>query len=111
MFETVFMVADEASLIEAAAKLSPDFIVADLSLPVSQEINVVRRLKKAFPSIKLIILSIHDESSAVGECLVAGASAFVLKRTAVSDLIPAIETVLKGAIYMSPSVVQKAGNN
>ena len=110
-FETVFMVADEASLIEAAAKLSPDFIVADLSLPVSQEINVVRRLKKAFPSIKLIILSIHDEAPAVGECLVAGASGFVLKRTAVSDLIPAIETVLKGAIYMSPSVVQKAGNN
>jgi len=106
MFETVFMVADEASLIEAAAKLSPDLIVADLSLPVSGEVNVVRRLKKAFPGIKLIILSIHDEGSAVGECLVAGASGFVLKRTAVSDLVPAIETVLKGEIYMSPSVVQ-----
>jgi DNA-binding NarL/FixJ family response regulator len=107
-------VADEASLIEAAAKLSPDLIVADLSLPVSIEVNVVRRLKKAFPGIKLIILSIHDEGSAVGECLVAGASGFVLKRTAVSDLVPAIETVLKGDIYMSPSVVQtseKAGEN
>ncbi len=106
IFETVFMVADEASLIEAAAKLSPDLIVADLSLPVSQEINVVRRLKKAFPLIKLIILSVHDEGSAVGECLVAGASGFVLKRTAVQDLVPAIERVLKGEIYMSPSVVQ-----
>ena len=111
IFETVFMVADEASLLEAAAKLSPDFIVADLSLPVSSEVNVVRRLKKAFPSIKLIILSIHDEGSAVGECLVAGASGFVLKRTAVSDLIPAIETVRKGDIYMSPSAVQKSENN
>src|SRR5574340_962945 len=110
MFDTVFMVADEASLMEAAEKLSPDFIVADLSLPVSSEVNVVRRLKTAFPSIKLIILSIHDEGSAVGECLVAGASGFVLKRTAVSDLIPAIETVLKGDIYMSPSVVQKSEN-
>ena len=110
MFETVFMVADEASLIEAAEKLSPDFIVADLSLPVSSEVNVVRRLKKVFPPIKLIILSIHDEGSAVGECLVAGASGFVLKRTAVSDLIPAIETVRKGEIYMSPSVVQKSDN-
>ena len=110
MFETVFMVADEASLIEAAAKLSPDFIVADLSLPVSNEVNVVRRLKKAFPGIKLIILSIHDEGTAVGECLVAGASGFVLKRTAVSDLIRAIETVMKGDIYMSPSVVQTSQN-
>jgi len=58
MFEAVFMVADEASLMEAAEKLSPDLIVADLSLPVTREINIVRRLKKAFPGIKLIILSV-----------------------------------------------------
>lgn len=106
MFETVFMVADEASLIEAAEKLSPDLIVADLSLPVTKEINIARRLKKAFPGIKLIILSVHDEGAAVGECLVAGASGFVLKRTATNDLIPAIEAVLSGDIYMSPSLVR-----
>jgi DNA-binding NarL/FixJ family response regulator len=106
MFETVIMVADEASLIAAAEKLKPDLIVADLSLPVAHEINIARRLKKAFPEIKLIILSVHDEGTAVGECLVAGASGFVLKRTAVNDLVCAIETVLKGGIYMSPSVVQ-----
>jgi DNA-binding NarL/FixJ family response regulator len=108
MFETVFMVADEASLMEAAEKLKPDLIVADLSLPVTSEINIARRLKKMFPEIKLIILSVHDEGSAVGECLVAGASGFVLKRTAVNDLVRAIETVMKGDIYMSPSVVKTA---
>ena len=102
------MVADEASLIEAAEKLKPDLIVADLSLPVTSEINIARRLKKVFPEIKLIILSVHDEGSAVGECLVAGASGFVLKRTAVNDLVRAIETVMKGDIYMSPSVVKTA---
>jgi DNA-binding NarL/FixJ family response regulator len=110
LFETVFMVADEASLIEAAKKLSPDLIVADLSLPVTKEINIARRLKKEFPRIKLIILSVHDEGTAVGECLVAGASGFVLKRTAVNDLVRAIETVLRGYIYMSPSVVKTAEN-
>jgi len=114
MFEAVFMVADEASLIEAAQKLSPDLIVADLSLPVTGEINIARRLKKAFPEIKLIILSVHDEGMALGECIVAGVSGFVLKRTAVTDLIPAVETVMKGELYISPSVVQKpekAGEN
>jgi DNA-binding NarL/FixJ family response regulator len=113
-FDTVFMVADEASLIEAAEKLSPDLIVADLSLPATKEINIARRLKKAFPGIKLIILSIHDEGTAVGECIVAGVSGFVLKRTAVNDLAPAIETVMKGELYISPSVVQtseKSGEN
>ena len=110
MFETAFMVADEASLMEAAEKLAPDLIVADLSLPVSKEANVARRLKKAFPRIKLIILSIHDEGTAVGECIVAGVSGFVLKRTAVNDLVPAIETVMKGELYISPSLVQTSEN-
>jgi DNA-binding NarL/FixJ family response regulator len=102
MFETVFMVADEASLLEAAEKLKPDLIVADLSLPVTKEVNIVRRLKMAFPDIKLIILSIHDERAAVGECINAGATGIVLKRRAVIDLIPAVESVLKGRIYISP---------
>lgn len=104
MFETVFMVADEASLIQAAERLSPDLIIADLSLPVSKELNVARRLKKTFPGIRLIILSVHDEGTAVGECLEAGAVGFVLKRTAVNDLVAAIETVLKGGVYVSPTV-------
>jgi len=105
-FETVFMVADEASLMEAAEKLNPDLIVADLSLAVTKEINIARRLKTAFPNIKLIILSVHDEQAAVRECIEAGACGVVLKRRAVDDLIPAVEAVLKGNTYVSPSVVQ-----
>jgi DNA-binding NarL/FixJ family response regulator len=105
-FETVFMVADEASLMEAAEKLNPDLIVADLSLAVTKEINIARRLKTAFPNIKLIILSVHDEQAAVRECIEAGACGVVLKRRAVDDLIPAVEVVLKGNTYVSPSVVQ-----
>jgi len=107
LFETVFMVADESSLIEASEKLNPELIVADLSLPVIKEINLVRRLKKAFPTIKLIILSVDDERTAVGECLEAGAAGFVLKRTAMNDLIPAVEAVKKGDVYVSPSVEAK----
>jgi DNA-binding NarL/FixJ family response regulator len=101
MFETVFMVADEASLMEAAEKLKPDLIVADLSLPVTKELNIVRRMKMAFPQIKLIILSIHDEQAAFGECIEAGARGIVLKRRAVDDLVPAVESVLKGGTYVS----------
>jgi DNA-binding NarL/FixJ family response regulator len=106
MFETVFMVADEASLMEAAEKLKPDLIVADLSLPVTKEINIVRRMKTAFPQIKLIILSIHDEQAAFGECIEAGARGIVLKRRAVDDLVPAVEVVLKGGTYVSLAAVR-----
>ena len=104
-FEKVFMVADEASLLEAAEKIKPDLIIADLSLPVTREINIVRCLKKAFPAIKLIILSVHDERNAINECVEAGAAAFVLKRTAVNDLVPAIEAVLRDTQYISPSAL------
>lgn len=104
MFENVFTVADEASLIEAIKRIQPDLIVADLSLPVIKEINIARRLKKTFPDIKLIILSVHDESTAIRECIEAGAAGFVLKRAAVNDLVPAIESVLQNAApYVSPS--------
>jgi len=75
-------------------------------LAVTKEINIARRLKTAFPNIKLIILSVHDEQAAVRECIEAGACGVVLKRRAVDDLIPAVEAVLKGNTYVSPSVVQ-----
>lgn len=104
-FEKVFMVSDEASLLEAVEKLEPDLIVADLSLPVTLEINIARRLNKTFPRIKLIILSVHDASTAIRECIDAGAAGFVLKRTVVNDLIPAIEAVMHGRLYISPSAL------
>ncbi len=106
LFETVIMVADEASLMEAAEKLHPDLIVADLSLPVTRELNIVRRIKMAFPQIKLIILSIHDEQAAFGECIEAGANGIVLKRRAVDDLVPAVEAVLRGGTCVPSSTVQ-----
>jgi DNA-binding NarL/FixJ family response regulator len=105
IFEKVFMVADEASLLDAADKIKPDLIIADLSLPVTSEINIARRQNKNFPEIKLIVLSVHDESSAINECMEAGAKGFVLKRTAVNDLVPAIEAVMQDDSYVSPSAL------
>jgi len=111
MFEKVFMVADEGSLLDAAEKIKPDLIIADLSLPVTMEINIARRLHKTFPEIKLIILSVHDESSAINECMEAGAKGFVLKRTAVNDLVPAIEAILQDGSYISSAVRMKHDNS
>jgi DNA-binding NarL/FixJ family response regulator len=108
LFDKVFMVADEDSLIEATEKIAPNLIIADLSLPVSQEINIARRLNKLFPEVKLIVLSVHDDSAAIIECIEAGAKGFVLKRTAVNDLIPAIKAVMQGASYTSPSAQIKS---
>ena len=107
IFEKVFMVADEASLFEAIEKIKPDLIIADLSLPVSRETNIARRVKNKFPEFKLIILSVHDEESAIKECFEAGAMGYVLKRTSVDDLVSAIKAVQQGSTYVSPSILMK----
>ncbi len=104
MFESVVMVADETSLIQAVDKLTPDLIVVDLSLPTSQEANVAHRLNKHNPDLKVIILSIHDEPAVVEKVMAEGTAGFVLKRSVSTDLIPAVEEALKGRTYISPSL-------
>ena len=106
LFEAVVMVADEDSLLQMAATLKPDLIIVDLSLPVSGTKNILRRLHSLdlTAPAKVIVLSIHDEAEAVGEAMAAGATGFVLKRSAATDLIPAIQEVLCGRVYVSPGV-------
>ena len=102
MFEAVVMVADDTSLFDTAARLEADLIVADLSLPVVRDVNIAARLKARFPKLKLIVLSVHDEPIAMEQVMAAGAEGFVLKRTAATDLIPAVRAVLRGRRYVSP---------
>lgn len=104
LFESVVMVADAASLFDAATKLSPDLVVVDLSLPVAGGMNIVSAVKERFPNMKVVAMSVHDEKVAVDEVMETGAEGFVLKRSAATDLIPAVRTVISGRTYVSPAV-------
>jgi len=106
--ESVLMVADEASLMQAVETVLPDLVIADLSFPVFGGTNVVRLLKQRHPDIKVIILSVHEDPAAVNEVAAAGAEAFVLKRRAVVDLIPAIRKVCREAASTGSGDTQKA---
>ena len=101
--ETVLMVTDEISLRHALEHINPDVLVADLSLPVSTKTNIARELKKNYPQIKVIILSIHDERSVIEDMVASEIEGFVLKHRAAIDLIPAIREVLRGNKYISPN--------
>ena len=101
--ETVLMVTDEISLRHALEHINPDVLVADLSLPVSTKTNIARELKKNYPQIKVIILSIHDERSVIEDIVASEIEGFVLKHRAAIDLIPAIREVLRGNKYISPN--------
>lgn len=103
-FDAVVMVADEPSLQESAARPQPSVAVVDLALARGDGLGVVRRRRARCPDLKLILLSLHDEASACRATLRAGANAFVLKRAIATDLLPAIEAVRLGRIYISPGV-------
>jgi DNA-binding NarL/FixJ family response regulator len=93
LFKTVVMVADEDSLQETAVRLQPDVAVVDLSLARNNNLRWLRALHERCPALKLVVLSAHDESSVRQASLESGAAAFVLKRSAGTDLLPTIEAV------------------
>ncbi|HKB38015.1 MAG TPA: response regulator transcription factor, partial [Gemmataceae bacterium] len=108
-FATTVMVADETSLFEAVVRMEPDLVVVDLSLPVSGGVNVVRSLFSRYPGLRVIVLSVHDEQTALSQVLGAGAAGFVLKRTAVVDLPAAVDAVLRGETYVSAALGWQPG--
>jgi DNA-binding NarL/FixJ family response regulator len=108
-FTTIVMVAEESSLLEAAGRMEPDLVVVDLSLPAAGEVNVVRALCSRYPGLRAIVLSVHDEPTAVAQTLAAGAAGFVLKRTAAVDLLAAVDAVLRGDTYVSAALGWRTG--
>lgn len=107
MFETVVMVADEGSLLEGARRLQSDVAVIDLALSRDNALDLVRLLRRRCPDMKMIIVSVHDESSVSRSVFAAGADAFVTKRAIATDLLAAADAVLAGMQYLSPSITER----
>jgi DNA-binding NarL/FixJ family response regulator len=105
-FETVFMVADEASLIAGAGRLKPAVVVLDLSLSAGDLPGLLGRIGTHAPDAKVLLLSVHDERTVAESALAAGADAVVLKRSLATDLMSAVDALLAGQRYLSPEISQ-----
>jgi DNA-binding NarL/FixJ family response regulator len=101
-FDLVGTVNNGNELIDAAGKLRPDVIVADISMPVLSGLEALRRLKAARSEAKVIFLTMHADAQFATEAFRAGASGYVLKRSAGEELIAAIQEVLQGRTYLTP---------
>jgi len=88
--------------LELAARLAPDVLLLDISLPDMDGIAVARAVREKHPKIHIIALSIHDEPRTVEAMLEAGAEGYVSKSTTVDDLREAIRAVTQGRLYVSP---------
>jgi DNA-binding NarL/FixJ family response regulator len=108
--EVVGTVGDGRSLLEAAAKLQPDIIVVDIAMPQLNGLDAARQIKHSMPGVKLIFMTMNEDPYLVGEAFRAGASAYLVKRAAALELTDAIELVLKGRTYVTPSIAAGLDN-
>lgn len=102
--EVVGKAVNGRQAVELAAKLKPDVLLMEVSMPVLNGIEATRQILKANRNIKVLALSAHSERQFVTEMLKAGASAYVLKESVADELIKAIEMVAAGQRYLSPKV-------
>lgn len=107
-FELVGSVEDGQALLRAAQDLKPNVILLDISMPILNGIDAASQLRKLLPATKLIFITMHAEAEFVTEAFRAGASGYLLKRAAASELLTAIREVLKGRSYVSPLVTRDA---
>jgi len=105
-YDVVGMVEDGRALIEAAERLKPDVILVDISMPLLNGLDAVRQLRKSQPDVKLLFLTMHASPQYATEAFKAGGSGYLLKQSAVSELPQAIEAVLQGKYYLTPSIAK-----
>jgi len=101
-FQLMGIVEDGRALLEAVDKMQPDVVVADISMPLLNGIEAVRQLKRKNKDIAVVFLTMHLDVNYAASAFEAGASGYVLKHSAPSELVTAIHCALKGKTYITP---------
>jgi DNA-binding NarL/FixJ family response regulator len=104
--EVIGQVNDGRSLVDAAERTRPDVIVLDISMPHLNGLEAGRQIKQRRPEVKLIYMTMNEDSVLAAEALRMGASAYLLKRSAVSELTTAIREVMLGRTYITPLIAE-----
>jgi DNA-binding NarL/FixJ family response regulator len=102
--EVVGTVTNGLDLLEAAARLKPDLIVLDISMPGLDGLEAARRLKQAGCPSRLVFLTVHEDADYANEALALGADAYVVKSRVATDLMAAISEALAGRKFISSTI-------
>jgi DNA-binding NarL/FixJ family response regulator len=95
-------VNDGLELLELLKRSSPNLIILDISMPNLRGLEAIREIKKTYPQVKILVLTMHKKKEFLRQALRDGADGFLLKEDAGSELIRAVQTVRKGGKYLSP---------
>lgn len=106
-FEVVGEAGDGAAALSASERLHPDVVVLDVSMPGLNGAQVTRRLKQTLPDVRTLALTVHEEGGYLRSLMDAGAAGYVLKRSAASELLRAIEIVGDGGTYLDSSMAEQ----
>jgi DNA-binding NarL/FixJ family response regulator len=101
-FEVVGLFADGRTLVANAPKLNPNVIVLDIGMPLMNGLSAGQELKQMMPLVKLVYLTMSQDADLAGEAFRLGASAFLLKNSAASELLQALREVTRGGYYVTP---------
>jgi DNA-binding NarL/FixJ family response regulator len=104
--EIVGQVSDGRALVAAAERLKPDLVILDISMPLLNGLDAGRQIKQKLRNTKLIFLTMNEDADLAAEAFRAGASGYVLKRSAASELVTAIREVMQGRSYVTPLVTE-----
>src|SRR5436305_2658296 len=104
--DVVGVVADGRALLAAAPDLRPDIVVLDIAMPLLNGLDAARQLKGLMPEVRLIFLTVSEDPDLAAEAFRAGASGYLLKNSAASELFKAIQEVSQGRSYVTPLATQ-----
>jgi DNA-binding NarL/FixJ family response regulator len=104
--DVVGAVADGRALLTAAKELHPDVVILDIAMPMLNGLDAARQLKQAMPEVTIIILTVNEDPDLAAEAIRAGASSYLLKSSAASELLQAIDEAMEGRSYITPLVAK-----
>ncbi len=105
--EVIAEAEDGREAVNKTEQLKPDIVLMDISMPILNGIEATRQIKKKFPDIKVLILTMHTTEEYISQILHAGASGYLVKKSAHHELLSAIKAIQKGNSYLSPLVSKK----
>jgi two-component system, NarL family, response regulator NreC len=105
-WQVVGEASDGTQALRLTEELHPDLLLLDISMPGVDGIEVTRLLKQRMPQLQILILTVHEDQEMLREAVRAGASGYVIKRAAQSELISAINAVLRGDLYVHPAMTR-----
>ena len=92
------------TVLDLIGKKMPDIVIADISMPELNGIELTKLIKQKYPEVKVLALSMHNDKQTITEMLQAGISGFVLKNTGKKELIDALEKIADGGMYFSEAI-------